>query len=55
MVMDTPSSFIAHEHPVVGVEECLDLLGHFSCLLSCLNWLVERERMCTCACVCGGH
>jgi len=22
--MDTPSSFIPHEHPLVGVEECCD-------------------------------
>jgi len=38
--MDTPSSFIPHEHPLVGMEECLDLLGQFSCLLSCFIWLV---------------
>jgi len=28
------------EHPLVGVEECLNLLGHFSSLLSCFDWLV---------------
>jgi hypothetical protein len=33
VVMDTPTSFIPHEHPLVDVE-CLDLLGHFSHLLS---------------------
>jgi len=37
--MDTLSSFISHEHPLVGVEKCLDMLGHFSCLLSCFYWL----------------
>jgi hypothetical protein len=26
--MDTSSSFIPHEHPLVVVEECLDLFGH---------------------------
>jgi len=36
--MDTPS--IPHEHLLVGVEECLDSLSHFSCLLSCFYWLV---------------
>jgi len=40
VVMDTPSSFIPHEHPLVGVKECLDLLGHFYCLLSCVDLLV---------------
>jgi len=35
--MDTPSSFIPHEHPVVSVEECLDLLGHFSHLVPCFS------------------
>jgi len=34
MVMDTPSTSIPHEHPLVGGEEYLDL-GHFSNLLSC--------------------
>jgi len=38
--MDTSSTFIPHEHCLVGVEDCLDLLGHFSCLLSCFGWLV---------------
>jgi hypothetical protein len=38
--MDTPSTFIPHELPLVGVEECLDLLDHFSSFLSCLDWLV---------------
>jgi len=38
--MDTPCSFISPEHPLMGVEECLDLLGHFSCLLSCFDCLV---------------
>jgi uncharacterized membrane protein len=30
--MGTPSSFILHEHLLVGVEEFLDLMGHFSIL-----------------------
>jgi len=34
------SCFIQCEHPLVGVEECLDLLGYFSHLLSCFNWFV---------------
>jgi len=38
--MDTPSIFIPHEHPLVDVEECLDLFGHFSSLLSCFDCLV---------------
>jgi hypothetical protein len=29
-----------YEHPLVGVEECFDLLGHFSRLLSSFDWLV---------------
>jgi len=29
-----------HEHSLVGVEECHDLLDHFSHLLSCFDWLV---------------
>jgi len=28
--MDTPSSFIPYEHPLVGVEEHFDLLPRFS-------------------------
>jgi len=28
--MDTPTNFIQHERPLVGVEECFDWLGHFS-------------------------
>jgi len=39
VVMDTPSSFIPHEHPMVGMKECLVLLGNFYHLLSCFNWL----------------
>jgi len=35
--VDTPSSFIPHEHLLIGMEVCLDLLGHFSCLLSCFT------------------
>jgi len=31
------STFIPHEHPLVGVEECCDLLCHFFSLRS--NWL----------------
>jgi len=27
-------------HPLVGVEECLVSLGHFSSLLPSFNWLV---------------
>jgi len=38
--MGTPSSFIPHEYPLVGVEEYLDLLHHFSCLLSGVYWLM---------------
>jgi len=45
--MDTPSSFVPHEHPLVGVEECLDLLGHFSSPLPCFNWFV----LCDCVTV----
>jgi hypothetical protein len=40
MVMDTPASFIPHKHPLMSVEKYLDLLGHFSCHLSCVDWLV---------------
>jgi len=29
-----------HEHPLVDVEEYLDLLGHFLSLLSCFDWLL---------------
>jgi len=29
-----------HEYPFVGVEKCLELLGHFSSLLSWSDWLV---------------
>jgi len=38
--MGTPYSFIPYEHPLVGLKECLDLLGDVSSLLSCFNWLV---------------
>jgi len=34
--MDTPSSFIPHEHPLVGVEECRHLMGHISLGAVCL-------------------
>jgi hypothetical protein len=37
--MNTPFSFIPHEQPLVDVEECLDLLRHFSHLLSGLDLL----------------
>jgi len=37
VVMDTPSSFIAHEYPLIGMEECLALLGCFSSPLSILT------------------
>jgi len=36
--MDTPSSFIPHEHSLVSVEECLGLWSHFSCLYG-FDWL----------------
>jgi len=38
--MDTLSSFISHEHPLVDVQECIDLLYHFSSLLFCFYWLL---------------
>jgi len=31
---------IPHEHPLVGVEEYLELLSYFSLPLSCFTWLV---------------
>jgi len=39
LVMDTPSSFIPHEHCLVGVKELIDFSGNFS-LLSSFIWLV---------------
>jgi len=38
--MDTPSSLIPHECPMVGVEEWFNLAGHVS-HLSCFDWLVS--------------
>jgi len=38
--MDVPSSSVPLEHLVVHVEECLELLGHLSFVLSCFDWLV---------------
>jgi len=36
--MDTPSNFIPHEHPLLDVEECFDLLGNFSGFLVLTCW-----------------
>jgi len=38
--MDTPSNFIPHEHTLIGVEECPDLLWYFFWLLSDFDGLV---------------
>jgi hypothetical protein len=37
--MDITASRISLEHPLVGVEEWLDISGNFS-LLSCFIWLI---------------
>jgi len=39
VIMDIPASLTPSERPLVGMEEWLDVLGHFS-LLSCFDWLI---------------